>query len=432
MTVLLNYDTIITMEEHPNEPILEAILLSNDEHSKNTAQLLEHLLEQADSNRLDPILEAQLVVSSDGFSNVVQAIKDIPVPEKPEKIIFPEIKIPEYPKEIKVSNQIELSSLEDKVNQVKEAILNKEDKDIDLSEVINVLKDIRDKEDPEIDIPDLSSKIDELITVIKEGNVTEVNESDEINYTEKFDTLIKEIKKIAKQPDFGHSFAVVDIRNRAGTQINPATEEKQDSIITAIEAIPIGLTDSQLRASPVPVDIGATSVTINASDIEIGAVEIKNSTTDDRVSVINSSPTTEYGLVVRNIPSGTQDVSIATLPAGTNNIGDVDVLTLPNTSILATAVDATTSGDNTIVAVTNTPRLYYISLSANGANSADVTAIVKIGASTKYKVSLKAGAIWSRNIGAGRSYVTGSAGDDIVVNLSAVQTVHVSVEYSDS
>lgn len=113
------------------------------------------------------------------------------------------------------------------------------------------------------------------------------------------------------------------------------------------------------------------------------------------------------------------------------DIGDVDVLSLPLTSISATAVDASASGDNTIVSITNTPRLYYISLSANGANSADVTAIVKVGASTKYKVSLKAGAIWARNIGAGRSYVTGASGDDIVVNLSAAQTVHVSVEYAD-
>lgn len=97
----------------------------------------------------------------------------------------------------------------------------------------------------------------------------------------------------------------------------------------------------------------------------------------------------------------------------------------------AVAVDATASGDNTIVSITNTARLYYVSLSANGANAADVTAIVKIGASEKFKVSLKAGSIFARNIGAGRRYLTGSAGDDIIVNLSAAQTVHVSVEYED-
>jgi len=97
----------------------------------------------------------------------------------------------------------------------------------------------------------------------------------------------------------------------------------------------------------------------------------------------------------------------------------------------AVAVDATDSGDNPIVAITNSARLYYVALSANGANSADVTAIVKIGTSEKFKVSLKAGSIFARNIGAGRRYLTGSAGDDIIVNLSAAQTVHVSVEYED-
>lgn len=97
----------------------------------------------------------------------------------------------------------------------------------------------------------------------------------------------------------------------------------------------------------------------------------------------------------------------------------------------AVAIDASSSGNNTIVSITNTARLYYVSLSANGANSADVTAIVKIGASEKFKVSLKAGSIFARNIGAGRRYLTGSAGDDIIVNLSTAQTVHVSVEYED-
>lgn len=107
------------------------------------------------------------------------------------------------------------------------------------------------------------------------------------------------------------------------------------------------------------------------------------------------------------------------------------ITALPTDTYSATAMDVSSSGDNTIVAITNTARLYYVSLSANGANPADVTAVVSIGASEKYKVSLKAGSIWARNIGAGRRYLTGSAGDDIIVNLSDAQTVHVSVEYED-
>lgn len=124
-------------------------------------------------------------------------------------------------------------------------------------------------------------------------------------------------------------------------------------------------------------------------------------------------------------------VSIAALPSGTNNIGDVDVLTLPLEVRTATAVDATSIWDTTIVAITNTPRLYYISLSANGANTTDVTVTVFIGSSSKYRVSLKPWSIWARNIGAWRAYISGSLWDDIIINLSVAQTVHVSVEYYD-
>jgi hypothetical protein len=55
---------------------------------------------------------------------------------------------------------------------------------------------------------------------------------------------------------------------------------------------------------------GGGDVTLTVSDVEIGAVEIKDSTTDNRATVRNSDPDpTDYGIVVRNIPSGTQAVS---------------------------------------------------------------------------------------------------------------------------
>src|SRR5258706_14871204 len=60
------------------------------------------------------------------------------------------------------------------------------------------------------------------------------------------------------------------------------------------------------------------TATLTVSDIEIGAVELKNASTDDRVNVVNAAPAgTEFGLVTRNIPSGTQPVSAASLPLPT-------------------------------------------------------------------------------------------------------------------
>lgn len=166
-----------------------------------------------------------------------------------------------------------------------------------------------------------------------------------------------------------------------------------------------GLTNTELRATPIEVT-QVSGVSWSTNVLSMPAVVV-TSITNSTASALVDSGGVQY--------SGSNPVPVTTVPI----------------AITATTVDATASGDNTIVAITNSPRLYYISLSANGANSADVTAIVKIGASSKYKVSLKAGAIWARHIGAGDRYITGSVGDDIIVNLSAVQTVHVSVEYAD-
>lgn len=53
-------------------------------------------------------------------------------------------------------------------------------------------------------------------------------------------------------------------------------------------------------------------VTLTASDIEIGAVELKNAADDTRAVIRPSDPGAgDAGLVVRNIPSGTQATSNA-------------------------------------------------------------------------------------------------------------------------
>lgn len=67
-------------------------------------------------------------------------------------------------------------------------------------------------------------------------------------------------------------------------------------------------------------------VTLTVSDVEIGAVEIKDSSTDNRATVRNTDPVaSDFGLVVRNIPSGVQAVSgpltDAQLSARVNTLG---------------------------------------------------------------------------------------------------------------
>lgn len=157
-----------------------------------------------------------------------------------------------------------------------------------------------------------------------------------------------------------------------------------------------------------------------------GATEAKQ---DTIISHIDTLETLLTDIEANQLPDS-HNVTIDNASLPVTNAGTFPVQVDSN-ALVATAVDASSSGDNTVVSITGVPRLFYISLSANGANSADVTATVKIGSSTKYKVSLKAGAIWARNVGAGRGYITGVSGDDIVVNLSVAQTVHVSIEYAD-
>jgi len=215
-----------------------------------------------------------------------------------------------------------------------------------------------------------------------------------------------------------------------------STEAKQDDIITAITAPISGTVAVSNFPATQPVSLASvpSHAVTNTGTFAVQSTNQANSGVDIGDVTVNNAA----GASAVNIQDGgnsiTVDgmVAVSALPTGTNNIGDVDVATLPVDTYSAVAIDATTMGDNTIVAITNAPRLYYICLSANGANSADVTAIVKIGTSEKFKVSLKAGAMFARNIGAGRRYLTGSAGNDIIVNLSAAQTVHVSAEYEDA
>jgi hypothetical protein len=95
--------------------------------------------------------------------------------------------------------------------------------------------------------------------------------------------------------------------------------------------------------------------------------------------------------------------------------------------------DATASGDTTIHTPTGgtAVRLHYICLSALGTNSADVTVTVKLGSTSLYKLNLRPGAMWARNIGAGHRYLQGATNDVFKVTLSASQTVSVSMEYEE-
>lgn len=97
----------------------------------------------------------------------------------------------------------------------------------------------------------------------------------------------------------------------------------------------------------------------------------------------------------------------------------------------AAARTVSSAGDN----IVHTPAsgrfvlLEYVCLSADALNTAPVIATIKWnGGADLYKLSLVPGAIWARNIGAGRKVVTGGQDQALVVSLSAAQNVYYSEE----
>jgi hypothetical protein len=211
-----------------------------------------------------------------------------------------------------------------------------------------------------------------------------------------------------------------------GTNLRAVTTDAQGDLqvdVLSLPTVTVQATNLDIRDLNSATDSVAVTGTVGVS----GVVEITNDSG-------NPIPVNATDLDIRNLAFATDKVDVSGSTLGANSggdIGDVTVNGLPSDTYSVTSVDATAIGDTNIATTTagQTLRLYYICLSANGANSADVTATVKLGATTLFKVSLKAGAIWARNIGAGRRYIAGALGDDLLVTLSAAQTVHVSAEY---
>ncbi len=261
---------------------------------------------------------------------------------------------------------------------------------------------------------------------------------------------------------------IKDIKTPNGDAI---IDEVNDAIrVNVVSSTGGGLTDAELRATPVPVSATLSepiSIDDNGGSLTVdGSVAVSNFPATQAISAaalplpsgaatsaLQTQPGVDIGDVTINNASGGSAVNIqdggnsitvdgtVTANAGsgpwpvTDNSGSLTV-DIPDVTTLAKAVTASTSGDTTIHTPTasNRVKLGYICLSADGANSADVTVIVKFtaGGSTLYKISLKAGAIWARNIGAGQRYLDGGVNNALIVNLSTAQTVNISIEYTES
>jgi hypothetical protein len=150
---------------------------------------------------------------------------------------------------------VDITPIIDSISMVEKAINNKEFKEKDSKTIEKLLKELVKKETPTN--KDVVNAINDL------GKLLSVKDI-ELDYTEKFDTLIKKISDIGL---FRPSYNSYDpkLRDSEGNHINPATKEKQDEIITAIEAI------SDSTNYKTILDNYSTSNIIYVGDADIGS-----------------------------------------------------------------------------------------------------------------------------------------------------------------
>jgi hypothetical protein len=94
---------------------------------------------------------------------------------------------------------------------------------------------------------------------------------------------------------------------------------------------------------------------------------------------------------------------------------------------------ASGAGDATILTPPGgqSVRLFYLCLGSPGGNTGAQTVTARFGANAPiYTIPLVPGAIWARNIGAGRFYQQGQAvNESLTLNLSTGEAVCWSAEY---
>ena len=137
-----------------------------------------------------------------------------------------------------------------------------------------------------------------------------------------------------KTPSLGQS-------NKVGSvPVTLATDE--DNInVDVISGVQLdGLTDTELRASPVVVDLGANN--------DVTMAVLPDTAAGDLATLSGAVSGTEMQVDI-----------VASLPAGTNNIGDVDVLTTPKSST-GTHSNPTITTSSTSILSSNASRLGLI------------------------------------------------------------------------
>lgn len=124
------------------------------------------------------------------------------------------------------------------------------------------------------------------------------------------------------------------------------------SIISNNRIVTTGLTDSELRNTPLSVNLNGASELALDETLTNGNQETRITDGVNNAALKNTTPSvSDYGLVVRNIPSGTQSVSVSNFPSNQTISGSVSVSNFPatqNVSIIDSEVEISNDDNNPI------------------------------------------------------------------------------------
>lgn len=331
----------------------------------------------------------------------------------------------DYP-ETKIPEPVDYSQ---KFDEVRDAVSNLP------APIINVEK---------TEIPDNSKDLDKIVKAVEKIKFPEIPKTD-------FSAVEKAVKSVQKSidnlqfPVANYVLPFKDINGKA-VQVQLDADGK---VPTSGGGSGGGLTDTELRATPVPVDTelpaaaALSDATANPTTPMVGsammvwdvvawrrwfAAASADALGDVFAPFVNSYPYGWNGTSWDKIRGDATNGALVNL--GTNN----DVIVSSETFTKKT-VTASSSGNNTI----HTPasgkkiRLHFFGYSAGSSVTGVLAGLRFASGGTVFdqQYLVAPGQPYARNIQAGKRYIDGGTDEALIVNLNAAQTVYVNIEVEE-
>lgn len=171
---------LLEFKKNENLAVFNETLKTNDALDKITQR-------QADSEAKEVEFETGLLNKQDEIIQELQVIsqKEDPTPT-------------EFPSEIKISNPVSIDPIIEKIDGVITAINNKENKEVELKPLVDLLTEIKDKKYPILSTSGLEKSLDALAVEIKTDRLVDKKEEGNPKLEKNFEELIKKIEALIK------------------------------------------------------------------------------------------------------------------------------------------------------------------------------------------------------------------------------------------